>query len=1022
MLIDCTCIDTIDRIGLRATTRTIAIYRPGSGMKECNRSALSGYFFALLLTGLWLPKAGFAQASYDIESANEAIEEVVVTGSRIRRAANENVAPTSLLSPDALAQRGHVSLSEALNDITAITPSLNQATGGGASSGAGQQFPELFGLGTGRTLSLVNGRRFVSSSVGLGDAQVDANVIPTGLIKQVDIVQAGASAVYGSDAIAGVVNYILRDDFDGLELDAQFGRSSRNDYEQEFYRLTYGYNFPDQRGNIAVNVEHATTPQLQFRDRPLSNQARILFTNPADTGPADGIPNRTNFFDVHFFNLNRNGVIYNFPAPIPRAFTLVNGSPAQFSADGSVVPYDPGTILGIPFSTGGDGFRFSELTWLRSAVKRTAANMIGHYDINDKLTLRAEALFASTEGTERPQGYWRTVLEAAPKNALIFFANNPFLTSEAVADLSAANPRFGFGAPLFLSKSFNDDILPDNRRVSATKTSRLMLSLDGAGDIGWREYYWTVSSSVARVAGDSRLYDVNNANFANAINAVSDGAGGAACAINRDADPTNDDPACAPLNPFGFNNASANARNYVSVLTGSDFRNDQINVLATLGTSLFSLPAGDVEAVVSYEHRDEEATFTPLPANQLGLVGAGANEVPTSGQYNTNEFSFEALVPIVGNEFSIPLVQKAELTASYRYVDHSIAGTEDVWSAGFRWEVTEDITLRGTRSRNFRAPTLTQLIAPKTVGFAEFGADPCDADAIDSGPNPSARRANCEAEWARNPQYGPLETFQDPAENFAFTQVTTGGNASLTNEVAQTTSYGIVYKPRFVPGLSVTIDRIEIDLRDGLSAFVQSDFAAACYDNSPQPAGLCGTFSRLRNASGGLPAGTIVEAITTTVNAGVTEYEGEYFFVNYEVPMPERFGSLSLSVEATHNSKRNTSVTGTTFTRLDNTVELPEWISRFSAYYNLGENLSIFYQINYLSESLIAPDKTIENDPNWLVDSNTRHSLSAQYSVGNVTFRAGVNNLTDKQPSFPGFAHGDILGRRYFAGITANFL
>ncbi|HKX55175.1 MAG TPA: TonB-dependent receptor plug domain-containing protein, partial [Xanthomonadales bacterium] len=325
-----------------------------------------------LALGLAAPLA-FAQDTADSEQEGEeeaALEEVIVTGSRIKRSPADQMAPIGTIGAEVFDERGYISAAEALNTFTSNVPELNQAAGDGTSSGTGQQFPNLFGLGSGRTLTLVNGHRFVTSSIGLGDAQVDANIIPTGLIERIEVVQAGGAAVYGSDAIAGVVNYILKDDFEGLELDARYGDSTESDYQQENFRITWGDNFADNRGNIAVNAEYSSTPSLFFSDRERSNLSRITQSNPADTGPNDGIPSVREILDAHFWNFNGNGVVYNIPAPPPFALTQVNGTPVQFGPDGNLIPYNPGQILGIPFGIGGDGFRYSELAGLRTGVER----------------------------------------------------------------------------------------------------------------------------------------------------------------------------------------------------------------------------------------------------------------------------------------------------------------------------------------------------------------------------------------------------------------------------------------------------------------------------------------------------------------------------------------------------------------------------------------------------------------------------------------------------------------------------
>ncbi len=988
---------------------------------SCKKIHASLIATTALATSAILPAAHPAAAQQN-ETADNG-DMIVVTGSRIRRSVASTPAPVISLGEQTFDDRGYVSASDALNQITSIDPQLNQAPGDGDASGSGQQFPSLFGLGTGRTLTLVNGRRFVTSSSGLGDAQVDANIIPTGLIDRLEVVQAGGAAVYGSDAIAGVVNYILKDNFEGLELDGMTGVSDRGDYWQKNLRATAGANFADGRGNIAANVEWSSTPMLTFRDRPLSNLSRITQGNPADTGPNDGVPSVREVIPAHFWNFNQNGVVFTAPAPPPMFLTGV-----QFAPDGSIIPYDPGAILGIPFAEGGDGFRYSDLAGLRTGVDRIVGNIIGHYDIADRITFSTELLYAHTEGESVPQGFARTVLnQTSPTSgAIMFTRNNPFLTPEAIAALSAIRPSFGAGAPLWLSKEFYTDLYPDQVSAATTDTFRALAGLEGEFDAADRSFYWTLSGSFARVEGGDRDWSTWNDRFNRAINAVSDGMGGAVCAINADADPSNDDPACAPLNPFGYNNASQAARDYVSVRTGSDYVNEQIDFLATIGASLVGLPAGNVDIVLAYEHRDERAAFTPLPANQLGLTGTGTMEEPTSGGYNTDEFSIEALIPLLGGDAALPFVQELELNGTFRYVDNSIAGTENVWSAGVRWSVVDDLTLRATRSRNFRAPTLTQLYAPTSVALTNSGIDPCDADRISSGPNPAVRLANCQAEWAANPQYGDLATFQNPAENFTYALIETGGNPDLRNEISDTWTFGGVLEPRFIPGLTLSVDRIQIDLTDGLSAFENADFMATCYDSSPQPADICAVFTRLPTAQDGLPAGTVVAGRSTTFNAGVVKFRGEVYYAHYNVPLETIFksgdpGSLSLSAEFTHTSLLTTSVTGTSFTRTDNTAQQPDWVGRFDVAYAKGP-LRFTYQLYYLDKVLAGPDATIENNPNPVLDRNITHAVSGQYDVfDNVTLRAGVTNLTDKEPSYPSIAYGDILGRRFFVGANVRF-
>lgn len=955
------------------------------------------------------------------------LDTVLITGSRIRRDVASTPAPLVTFSEAAFAERGLVSAADALNEITSLRPQLNQAPGSGAGSGSGQQYPELFGLGTGRTLTLVNGRRFVTTSSGLGDAQVDANIIPTGLIDRIEVVQAGGAAVYGSDAIAGVVNYILKDDFEGLVLDLQYGDTHRRNYEQITARLTAGRNFDGGRGNVALNVEGSTSPVARFADFPASDRSRITQGNPADTGPDDGIPSLREIIPAHFWPFNGNGVIFNLPAPPPNFLTLVGGAPAQFSSDGSVIAYNPGTILGIPFAQGGDGTRFSDLAGLRTGVDRLSVNLIGHYDISDTLRFNAELLYSDTHAESVPQGYARTVLNQTnpATGAILFNRNNPFLTQSAIDALSAARPSFAAGAPLWLSRNFYEDLFPNNFQENDTTSWRAMAGLEGDFTAGGREFYWTASASYAEVSGEQGRWDADFARFNRAVAATRNSAGAIVCAVNADSDPSNDDPACAPLNPFGAGNISQEATDYVSVRNGFSYDNEQIDFLATLGTELFSLPAGPVDLVLAYEHRREEAAFTPFEANQLGLVGTGSRQVATSGSYNTHEYSAEFLVPLVGGEVSFPLVQALDLSGTYRLVDNSIAGEESVWSLGTRWEVSDQVTLRATRSRNFRAPTLEQLFAPQNTILTQGGIDPCDSDRISSGPNPSVRRANCEAEWAANPQYGSLAGFQNPAENFTVTQVLVGGNPDLLNEVSDTTTFGLVVEDALLEGLTFAVDRVEIDLTDGLSAFTTADFMATCYDSTPQPAGICAAFTRLQVADGSNPPGTTATGRTTTFNAGEIIFRGEVYYLNYDFDLARLIapatGTVSLGLEATHMAELRTSVTGTTFVRTDNTAAQPDWTARFNAAWATGP-VRLTYQLDYLDEVLAVANATIENNPNPIIDTNYIHSLSGLFELREgLTLRAGVTNLFDEGPSYPTLVHGDMLGRRYFAGINYRF-
>src|SRR5690606_17457006 len=476
----------------------------------------------------------------------------------------------------------------------------------------------------------------------------------------------------------------------------------------------------------------------------------------------------------------------------------------------------------------------------------------------------------------------------------------------------------------------------------------------------------------AGVDGDVNRLGVHTARFFRAVDAVGDGAGGAACRVNMDADPDNDDPDCVAFNPFGVGQSSPAARSYVLVPTGQDYHNRQVDILATVGTDLFALPAGTVKTVLSYEHRDEYAEFIPSLANQQGIVGTGTMPVPTPGSYYTDEFAAELLVPVVGD---VPFADIVELSGSYRYVDNSIAGTENVWAGNLRWALSEDLTLRATRSRNFRAPTLTQIFQPTNVALTNIsGVDPCDSREINRGPAPDVRRANCEAEWAQHPDRAPLDVYQNESSNFTSALITSGGNPDLENEVSDTWTFGFVLEPRWVPGLTLSVDRIEIDLTDGLSPFTTADFAAVCYDSSPQPPEFCNAFTREDTEPTDINSGSIVTGRTTFVNAGSIRFKGEIYALSWEFPLDAVVrrgdpGRLFLSAQATHKPLHETSVTGFDLSRTDGTLADPDWVGRFDAAWNRGP-LRLSYQLYYIDSVKANENAKIENSLNPVIASN----------------------------------------------------
>lgn len=956
------------------------------------------------------------------QSAEE-LSEVVVTGSRIGQAANTiQAAPTTVVEGAELDMRGFNQAGQMLNLVTSNAPEVPVSQAEGYPAGSGQTYPDLFGIGDSRTLTLIDGRRMVTSASGLGPRTIDVNVIPTGLIDRIEIDQAGGAAVYGSDAIAGVVNYVLKKNFQGLEVDANDSISSRGDYHTPGFKAMFGQNFADGRGNVAVDFEWSKTPPLLETQRPPFEYGDEAIANPSGSVPPEiYAPN------VRSWNFNSNGIIftnansYYFGLPFlpnPNGLLQVNGSPVQFSANGtSVIPYNTGNIqFPTGQAIGGEGYPETELSTLLAGVERYTGAVIGHFDLTDHLTISNQFLWAREVGND-PLGtevFLNFVGGSGPYGPIPFYKNNAYLTPSEVATLSAANPAFAAGQPLYLSKFSN--WLPTGRNdANYTDTWREMLTVSGDFPIFARDITWSASDAYAETDSKMEMGDSYVSHFNNAVDAVTNATGQIACAVNA---VKVVDPACQPINIFGMTPGTLQsaARNYISIPSGQWIHNSMNDFLATLGGDMVSLPAGKAKFSLTYEHRNEESRLLPFESDLLGL-GSQGTSFPNSGGYYTNEGSVEMLVPLIGNDFKLPLVEKVDLHGSFREVDNTLSGHDRVWGSDLRWDVGYGVTLRATKSSNFSQPTLGQLIQPPTVGYLP-AQDPCSYTNINGGPNPAARHANCEALFVAHPGYGALASFYDPSETAGTVAVTSQGNPNLVSEVSATVTYGIVFKPEYIPGLLLSADRIQINLHEALEQFALQNFVDTCFDSTVQPASICSTFTRT-------PQGFLATGLAEYFNAGYLNYRGETYKADYILPLERIFngrewGTFKFSIDATHNSLLAQSVTGFDYTASQGTIAEPSWVSRLDVRYAI-QHLRILYSIYHLPTSLIGPGANMINSPvPYEVKSNSVQSLSAEYDFHQVTFRAGIQDIGDSLPSFPTRSYGDIVGTQFFVGVHAK--
>lgn len=980
---------------------------------------------------------------------------IVVTGSRIRNPAVENLEPTQSVDDSYLKQRNFINAADALNDLpnvrNSVTPDGNQG-----SSGVGVNFINLFGLGTQRSLSLINGRRVVSSNspanAGLSNpgVQVDVNIIPTALIERIDVVSIGGAPVYGSDAIAGTVNYILKDDFEGLELSGTTGITEEGDSFRYQLAGTFGTNFAGGRGNITATTFYSRQDGLLANARDFlrsgiancSNEANpdgtrrfdgSLFINQniaPDTGPGDGNPGFVLCPNFNVANLNQNGVVdlaggfASYFSPAVRARNLT------FNPDGTLRPYVPGIQNRSIFELGGDSFRFPDFEQVTSDLERFSGQLYANYDLTDNVTLFGEAMYFESSGTnlvEQP-GFNSTFL-GGRLGPVFFRAANPLLTAQARATLLALGDNDGNPAT---ERTFRlERVNLDLANTSTTTENQLLRFVGGVrGDFNiFADNAWNyeVSFNYGRSKIVDLRQDINLQNYVNSLNECRTdlpfnafpGSGLTPIA----------DSNCVPVSLFGFGTASADAIDYIT------FRNRNVSVLeqyvanANVGGDLFRLFGNAVSFNVGYEYRREEGRFDASEPAEEGR-GVDAAVADVSGAFDIHEVFGELFVPLISpaNDF---FINRLDVFGRGRYVENSINGGFFAWSAGGALGIIPDVTFRGNYTRSFRAPAIAELFAPQIV-VRRFVGDFCSPGNRNAGAVPEIRARNCAAFLSAFPGATPLI-----AQNVSVPALT-GGNPNLQNEVADSFTFGVVLEPRFLRNFQMTVDYIDIEIAQPIVNLSTAAIAAACFDNenfdTSDPANgnqFCSLIRR--DAQGQVINDPSNPAVTEGfVNGALIQYSGIEGTMNYRtglagVGVP---GNLSMRGALTYVRERFNSATGVNVQRVDAVVDDPEFRGQLAVQYAL-ENYGLGAVINYTGEQLVSrfnrgpsPNDTREFDQYddfVTVDANfffeTDDDYRFNFNVTNLFNRQGQEYFGILIPA----SINDSFGRRYTVSVTKRF-
>jgi outer membrane receptor protein involved in Fe transport len=774
-------------------------------------------------------------------------EEIVVTGSRIARPEYAFPNPVQSFTAESIEQSGDTNLVDFLLDSPALAGSTSNALSSGSNTDSqevGLNLLDLRNLGTERTLVLVNGRRHVNSYPG--ENSVDVNTIPLDLIERVDILTGGASAIYGADAVSGVVNFVLKRDFEGVRARGQIGISQRGDAGERFGSIIAGKNFAEGRGNITLAYEYGANDRFSETQRGYTGDPAKRFELLRD--PAD-FPDDPNVFDRRLFN----NVGWADSSP-EGAVDLDGDGVIDFEGNGR--PYDGGTFLS---GSGGRAINGSSNTPTAGYfgdfapyLRRHNANLLAHFEFSPAFDLYTEGKYVSTKAYTEIQPSFDFGTYLTPEN--------PYLQQRfgalAVDGAFVNRDNFDFGRTAQYSK---------RETIRGVLGARGKLTQgDGSGNLRYDvSLNWGQSKSHTEDR-NQRLYD----RYFAALDAVVDPATGqVTCRINLPGesiiDPNNyagiaeisgvpvsgapltfSKGQCKPLNILGSGQSSREAIDWVFVDDVTNARNRQFvatgSVSGDLGF-LFDLPGGPIGFALGGEYRRESTRSTPSINSQLGAFEGGLQVVPSGGHYDVKEAFGEINLPILSN---LPFAQTLSVGGALRYSDYSTIGSTLTWKVDGTYAPVRDITFRGTYSQAVRAPNITELFSPDQGTF-QFLDDPCDPTFIGEGT--ANRVANCQAQLvAAGLTPAQIAAFSPAtdAEQSTSRPGTTGGNRNLREETAKTWTAGVVLRPSFLPGFAMSADWYDIRIRNAINTPEANDIFKNCVDAPTLDNPFCSLFTR----------------------------------------------------------------------------------------------------------------------------------------------------------------------------------
>lgn len=983
------------------------------------------------------------------QDAGEAAEsEIIITGSRIRSANLESVSPVTTVSGEEFALRGTTRTEDLVNQIPQVFAAQGSAN---SNEATGTAQVDLRGLSPSRTLVLVNGRRLPYGSPK--NIPSDVNQVPTPLIKSVEVLTGGASAVYGSDAIAGVVNFKLMDDFQGLRLSGSIsGYQHNNDrtglrdlLDENDARVPGAYPKPDKSVWNGFSTEISAVAGGNFDDGRGNVTAYATYRkiNPILQKDYDYSACALGTTGLNGSQFSCSGSATNAPANFTNTGG-VPGLPTQFRAttDGQFVP-------------GSATYNFAPYNYYQRPDERYSLGAMAHYKVNDNFEPYLEMSFMED----------RSIAQIAPGTnsaGITIDANgisgincdNPFLsaqqadylcTSRGLSTGSIYDGAGNYVGPESVATGVRvarRNVEGGNRQDDIThQTYRIVLGARGeiAGPFNYDVY-----GIYSKVSYRSRFYgDANRQRTANAFNAVRNSSGQIVCAINADASALNDDPSCSPLDYFGAS-ASADATNYVAEFKGITGDTNLVNVVAAVDGNLgewgIASPFADngVAIAFGYEFRKNSVDYVPDEIYRA----AASPELPISGSVAVKELFGEIIVPLVEEK---PFFKTLSFEGAYRYSDYDSGFKTDTFKLGLNWAPISDIRFRGSYQRAVRAPNVIELFSSQQMFEVELtenangSYDPC------SGANPTATFEQCARTGVTAAQYGNI--VDNPAGQF---NSMIGGNPDLQPETAKTLALGAVFEPRFVRGLTISVDYFDIKIKDLVGSVNPNLSLTNCLANGD--AYFCGLVQR--DGSGSLWQGENGYFRRFNVNTGSLSTKGIDLAVDYRMNLDDLGiggGRLAFNLLGTYlDSFKTVPLPNSPAADVYECAGLyaglcgrprPEWRHKFMTTWSPASNFDLALTWRYVSSVKIAQTSAQPalagsySELNKKLGSRSYFDLAASYEARkDLVFRVGVNNVLDRDPplttstaiedggngnTYPQFY--DATGRYLFLNATVGF-